>query len=311
MNNFRWAITIFFTSMLCGPSAHAFQSSGAATPSKPLRPAAIRKTIKLLKPIHKPLEDPLPGEWLDQHKEKGQTFAQYVKIRPNVLSHRRNKLYVQPIGDFSEKQTELIKLSSDFLSLYYQCESVILDAKPESSIPDSARRVHPEWNVKQWLTTYILEEVLAPGLPEDAFASIAFTEADLWPGKGWNFVFGYAMLRDRVGVWSINRFGNPADSDEAYLKCLQRTVKLATHETGHMFSMQHCTLFQCNMQGSNHLKESDKQPLGLCPQCHAKLLFATGCSPAKRFKDLAKFCHDNGMKKEAKYFELALEKVER
>ena len=311
MCDFRWMVTIVFAFMLCGNCAHAFQSSSADTESQPLRPAAIRKTIGLLKPIHKPLGEPQPGQWLDQHKEKGQTFAQYVKIRPNVLSHRRNKLYVQPIGDFSEKQTELIKLSSEFLSLYYQCESVILDAKPESSIPDSARRVHPQWNVKQWLTSYILEEVLAPELPQDAFASIAFTEADLWPGEGWNFVFGYAMLRDRVGVWSINRFGDPADSDEAFLKCLQRTVKLATHETGHMFSMQHCTLFQCNMQGSNHLEESDKQPLGLCPQCHAKLLFATGCSPAKRFKDLAKFCHDNGMEEEAKYFKLALEKVQR
>ncbi len=308
MSDLRWTVTIFFTLLLSGNSAHAFQAPAA---SQPLRPAEIRKTIRLLKPIHKPLGDALPGQWLYQHKESGQTFAQYVKIRPNVLTHRRNKLYVQPIGDFSEKQTELIRLSSEFLSLYYQCESVILNAKPESSIPDSARREHPQWKVKQWLTSYILEEVLAPELPEDAFASIAFTEADLWPGDGWNFVFGYAMLRDRVGVWSINRFGNPADSDEAFLKCLQRTVKLATHETGHMFSMKHCALFACNMQGSNHLEESDRQPLGLCPQCHAKLLFATGCRPAKRFKDLAKFCHDNGMKEEAKYFELALEKVQR
>ncbi len=38
---------------------------------------------------------------------------------------------------------------------------------------------------------------------------LALTTSDLWPGEGWNFVFGQASLSERVGVWSLHRLGNP------------------------------------------------------------------------------------------------------
>ena len=114
-------------------------------------------------------------------------------------------------------------------------------------------------------------------------AYIALTTSDLWPGQGWNFVFGQASVTDRVGVWSIWRNGDPHGDDEAYRTCLRRTLKTASHETGHMFSMQHCTFYECNMCGSNHREESDRQPLWLCPICLAKLCHATGADPGKRF----------------------------
>ena len=43
----------------------------------------------------------------------------------------------------------------------------------------------------------------------------------------------------------------------------------ATHETGHMFSMLHCTAYECCMCGSNHREESDRRPVYLCPECTA------------------------------------------
>jgi archaemetzincin len=143
---------------------------------------------------------------------------------------------------------------------------------------------------------------LAPDLPGDAFATIAFTSSDLWPGDGWNFVFGYASFRDRVGVWSLSRFGNPDEDEEAFKKCLLRTIKVATHETGHMFSIQHCIRFQCNMQGSNSLPESDSQPLALCPECHAKILFATGANPIARYEKLIEFCQIHGLTEQLEFF---------
>jgi archaemetzincin len=57
------------------------------------------------------------------------------------------------------------------------------------------------------LTGYILHEILEPERPADALAYLALTATDLWPGRGWNFVFGEANLRERVGVWSIYRNG--------------------------------------------------------------------------------------------------------
>jgi len=226
----------------------------------PLSVGQIRKTIRNLRPLHEKLGQPEPGQWLDSHKEPGQTFSQYGSQNPNVLRPQRNKLYIQPIGDFSDKQNEIIEASREYMSLYFQCETIVLDPIDESVIPESAKRVHPEWKVKQWLTSTILEDILTPRLPDDAFASIAMTNTDLWPGDGWNFVFGYASYRDRVGVWSMNRFGDPAESDESYQTCLKRTSKLATHETGHMFSIKHCKKYHCNIQAAIRKRDTPNLP---------------------------------------------------
>ena len=71
---------------------------------------------------------------------------------------------------------------------------------PTSDIPAHAKRKHPEWGDRQLLSPYILDDLLVPGRPDDALAYLARTAADLWPGDGWNFVFGAGKWRDRVGV---------------------------------------------------------------------------------------------------------------
>jgi archaemetzincin len=190
------------------------------------------------------------------------------------------------------------------MGIYFQCPVKILEAIPESVVPDAARREHP-W--RQMLTTYILDEILKPNLPEDAFALIGFTASDLWPGKGWNFVYGQVSLRSRVGVWSINRNGEPNLSEEDSQLCLLRTMKLATHETGHMFSMQHCIEYECNMCGSNHRAESDGKPLFLCGICLAKLLWATDADPRLRFERLRAFTERHNFRNEAEYYQKAIQ----
>jgi archaemetzincin len=212
---------------------------------------------------------------------------------------------VQPLGEFTPKQREIIELSAEYVGLYFSRPVKILETLPLATIPGRARRTHPEWGVKQILTTYVLDEVLKPRLPKDAAAYIAFTASDLWPGRGWNFVFGQASLRDRVGVWSITRNGDPAESDESFRLCLRRTLKTATHESGHMFSILHCIAYECNMCGANHRAESDRHPLYLCPECHAKVCWATNAEPVARLRRLAKFCRKNGLARERDYFEKA------
>lgn len=66
-------------------------------------------------------------------------------------------------------------------------------------------------------------------------------------------------------------------------------MKLATHEVGHMFTLFHCIKYSCNMNGSNNLAETDRQPLYLCPACLAKICHATGVNPLMRYKKLLKF----------------------
>ena len=40
-------------------------------------------------------------------------------------------------------------------------------------------------------------------LPKDAACYMGITCADIYPGPGWNFVFGEASLRERIGVQSL------------------------------------------------------------------------------------------------------------
>jgi len=150
---------------------------------------------------------------------------------------------------------------------------------PLADIPGRARRTHPEWGDEQILATYLLHEVLEPDRPEDALAYLALTASDLWPGAGWNFVFGQANLRQRVGVWSLYRNGDPGEGDAAFALCLRRTLATATHETGHVLTMKHCIAFACLMNGSNHREESDSRPLHLCPVCLRKLLWNLQVEP--------------------------------
>jgi archaemetzincin len=147
-------------------------------------------------------------------------------------------------------------------------------------------------------------------MPDDAIVYIAFTSSDLWPGRGWNFVFGQASIRWGVGVWSIYRKGDPDATEREYHKCLLRTIQTGTHETGHMFGMLHCTAWECNMNGSNSLEESDRRPLALCPECVAKLCWCTGAEPKARFRALADLSRKCGLEREAAFYEKSLKALE-
>jgi len=256
-----------------------------------------------LKPLNEKMGPMQDGDWLASHKEDGQTFQEYMASRHNSLTEDRNVLYVQPIGEFNEHQRKVIDLSAEFLGLYFVCEVKVLETKSNDIIPAKARRIHSSWGVRQILTSYVLDEVLKPELAEDAFAAIAFTSSDLYPADNWNFVYGQASLKQRVGVWSIFRNG---DAETEFETCLLRTLKTATHETGHMFSIEHCIAYECNMCGVNNRSEADRRPIQLCPECVAKIWASTDCDPVVRFEKLADFFEKVGMaKQENAYRDLA------
>ncbi len=261
-----------------------------------------------LLPLHKPLPEPRPGDWLSRHEEPGQTYAEYLASEPVRADRQRRIIYLQLIGDFDEHQQRIADLTADYMRAYFQLPVRVRGAFPLDKIPPEARRTHPFGRNEQILTTYLLRDLLHPRLPRDACAYLALTAVDLWPGGGWNYVFGQAAYRDRVGVYSIHRHGNPA---EEFDLCLRRTLRVATHETGHMFSMLHCTRHLCNMCGSNHLEEADRHPLWLCPHCLAKLCHATGADPRRRFRALIEFLDKVGFDDDAAFLRLSLETMGR
>jgi archaemetzincin len=175
-----------------------------------------------------------------------------------------------------------------------------------ASIPAQAKRTHPSWGDRQVLTGYILHEILEAERPADALTYLALTSLDLWPGRGWNFVFGEANLRERVGVWSIYRNGDPGQSDAAFRLCLRRTLGTASHELCHILTMWHCTAFRCLMNGSNHAEERDRRLLHLCPVCLRKLCWNLRVEPVLYLTTMKVFCEQNGLDPERVWYEKAI-----
>ncbi|MFP4347653.1 MAG: archaemetzincin [Thermodesulfobacteriota bacterium] len=279
-------------------------------PSAEERQAAIGDTGGLSKPMQRaftpksdfdPIPPPQPGDWLAAHPEPGQSFAEFVASHPNRPTERRNTLYLQPLGEFPEDRSP----SPDLLEAY---GAAFFDM-PVKRLPilsinrmGLTTRVNPMTGNRQILTRDVLA-LLKRRLPDDAFCILAFTMEDLYPDPSWNFVFGQASLRERVGVFSFARY-DPAfygeNRGEDYRETLlRRSCKVLAHETAHMFHLAHCVYFHCLMNGSNHLKESDARPLRLCPVCLRKLYDSIGFDMVERYRRLQGFYEKVGFSPEA------------
>jgi archaemetzincin len=255
---------------------------GAALRAEPLEPR-----FAALIPLQRPLPAPEPGDWLSEHAEPGQSYARYVAASPVRALPTRRTVYLQPLGEFSAAQLRLMERTAEYLGQFFQLPVTTLPALPASAVPASARRK------EQLLTTFILNTLLMPRRPDDALAVLALTAADLYPAPDWAFVFGEASTTERVGVWSLARNGPPEST-----LALQRTLKTAAHELGHMLSLPHCIAWSCVMNGSNSLEEADHQSPALCPVCLQKLTWNVGLDPAARFEALAAFEADAGLSEE-------------
>ena len=265
--------------LACAPLASCSGSDPA--------PASAADAVSKIKPLFKLKLPPVPGDWLVTHKEPGQTYQQFRAITPIPAASRYTTLRIVPIGTLSDGQLEVMSVVTDFLQPFFGLDLAISPAVPLDAIPEDSTRLLDLDGPLQLLTTYLLNSVLLPlRQPADA-AVLAITAADLWPGPGWNFVFGQASLKERVGVWSMARNGD-ADGEPTMRKLAAlRTTMTATHETGHMFGIRHCIAYECGMNGSNHSEERDRQPLEYCPECQPKLWWTCALDPLERSRALA------------------------
>jgi len=124
---------------------------------------------------------------------------------------------------------------------------------------DPGRGQYDAWKIVQYYRGILRDDVYA----------LLVTDKDLY-AAGLNFVFGLAWRG--VAVISSHRlrqefYGYPPDRE----LFLERIVKEAVHEVGHLHGLTHCSDKSCVMAFSNSILDTDRKTSRLCRKCLAKL----------------------------------------
>ena len=95
---------------------------------------------------------------------------------------------------------------------------------------------------------------------------LAVTNRDL-AAPDRDFVFGEAAFGGAWALISSARLGPPDDATD---RPLDRLVKEAIHELGHLASLEHCRRPRCVMHPSTSTLEIDRKESNFCEDCHAR-----------------------------------------
>jgi archaemetzincin len=249
-----------------------------------------------------PIPAPGPSDWLASHAKTPQTFDDFVRSRPKRPDGNRKRIYLLPLGEFAAERSPPLSSLKAFASAYFALEVEVLPAVGLEGQRLTTRR-NPTTGNRQVLTADVLD-LLKAKLPADGFCLLGLTMEDLYPEPAWNFVFGQALLKGRVGVYSFARYdprfyGQERGPDQEEL-LLRRSLRVLAHEVGHMFGLTHCVFFSCVLNGSNHLEESDSRPMDLCPVCLRKLQHSIGFDVADRYRRLERLYRAAGLEEDAR-----------
>ena len=269
----------------------------------------------------RPMPLPGPQDWLARFPTDPESFEKWEsREERNEVVEGKNTIYIMPIGEFSEQATleeqtkskKAGKVTDPFLAelleyaeiFFYGLPVKMLPRIPVESLNATTRIYEVARGVKRkQLQTREIFLFLLHMLPRDAYCVLAITMLDLYPDRRWNFVFGQASTRDRIGVFSFARnhpdFFTPDKpisldklSDVSELSkqmMIWRSCNILTHEITHMFGLEHCVYFSCLMNGRNHQEESDKAGSFLCPVCLHKMEHCIGFDFVARYEAMLTF----------------------
>lgn len=131
----------------------------------------------------------------------------------------------------------------------------------------------------QYMAEVMLSRLLGEGGDDNVILGIV--DVDIYV-PGLNFVFGLAQPHGNAALISLCRldptfYGKPREPD----LLLERAIKEAVHELGHVFGLRHCSGPNCVMRFSNSIREVDGKPREFCGRCRAILRENLGIFKAK------------------------------
>jgi archaemetzincin len=261
-----------------------------------------------------PIPAPTQDDWLWDRTGAGQTYDTWLRSNPNLpyascsrgkrtsrvastIAVARNVIYLQPLGDFIKQASPSVNdLQAYAAAFFYGMEVRVMPPIPSSDASFKALKSRQLKGEHRQLKTGSVLSLLRRDLPADAYCIVALTMEDLYPDPSYNFVFGIAMTKARVGVFSFARYDPVFHGEPRFAayetELLWRSCMVMTHEITHMFNIKHCVYYHCRMNGSNSLEESAARPSDLCPVCLRKLQFASRFNLQGRYDALAAICSD-------------------
>ena len=263
--------------------------------------------ISALKTNDVALKAPQAGEWLAEHQEEGQTAAQYKRCSPTRPSELVNVIYLQPIGVFDSVNMELIHGTAEYLEICFGLKVTILRCLENRVVADSNTRIGTKKNLQIYAQAIL--QILKNRKPADAVVYMAITERDLYPRPDWNFAFGVASYKERIGATSMYRLLDYQVGRLDFEHSLSRLIKVASHEIGHMFTLHHCTHAVCTMNGSNSLGESDRKPNRFCSECTDKLTWNLHLNVLDRLHRFQEYFKKHKLDKDLRLIEADLRAV--
>ena len=178
----------------------------------------------------------------------------------------RGMILLIPIGNVEEPLIEAVR---EFVGSYYASLGISVtvgDVLPEdmfSSAYNPRRR--------QYLGRKFLLPLSELGRKRKARAVLGITSLDLYE-EGLNFIFGLAHAGLGAAVISTFRlrpeFYGDAPDERLFV---ERTIKEAMHELGHVFGLGHCPDERCVMHFSNSIIDTDIKEPFYCPVCLSRL----------------------------------------
>jgi archaemetzincin len=179
-------------------------------------------------------------------------------VPPAMRATRRapGPVALQPLGPVPA--TEL-KFLEEVVAALLGARSIVLPAlEMPPACWDASRR---QFDADRLL------DLLFARLPDAAMRVMGVLDSDMF-AAGRTFVFGYAHLRDGVGVYSLARlredwYGRAADEP----KLRDRTWRAVAHELGHTFGNPHCEAAECVMRAVSHIESLDALSPSFCESC--------------------------------------------
>ncbi len=207
-------------------------------------------------------------------------YLDVVVLKNGNVSSKEIDWVVEVIGETFQDQISEIIISNDSMP------------NPPRSYPD--RRYNGLFSTYQYLTKsfYDVVEVYSKeGINGTVYVLV--TDKSLYPGEGWNFVFGECIVQDiRVAVvstWFIKR--RSYDELDVFVReeLYERRLKyIAAHEVGHCLTLVHVKYDECLMAFGASMEQLDSQiskgGMRICDEGRVRLENAEEMIPCENSK---------------------------